>query len=457
MIRRAFPLLLCSCADLIGITDGQDFDVVELSVSAGTLSPAFDPTVEQYDLALGYPDTALEIHAASSDPEVVFEIAGETALEGTGIKLIELGDTSVDVVAHTPSGVTKTYKISVHRADLIIAFATPRQVQSQLPGMIDRVMIADFDGDDIPDLAPMTGTGDVGVMTNNGDAQFTNRPSLPYNNIRQVALRDFDLDGKPDVLAMSTGGIQILRNLGNAMFDGGLACGGPPSPTAFTMFQFDADGRPDLAMVDQQGRLSPMLGTAEINCFQPMPAADQQVSPTMLNNVISGPFDANAGDDLATLDITNGRIFVHRNISGGGLAIEQLDLGAGAKASDLAAADIDGDQRAELVWIDRTTEDVIVQKFPGPRGASYHIPGNPRALTTTDIDGDGLIDIVVLDNQGLTVLHNEAGGTFSQKVVPMQLGNVFRLAFADLDGDGRVDLVTANFTSTISVHLGVTP
>ena len=48
MIRRAFPLLLlCSCADLIGITDAQDFDVVELSVSVGTLSPAFDPAIDR--------------------------------------------------------------------------------------------------------------------------------------------------------------------------------------------------------------------------------------------------------------------------------------------------------------------------------------------------------------------------------------------------------------------------
>ncbi len=457
MIRWAIPLVLCSCADLLGITDGQDFEVVELSVSAGSLSPAFDPAVDRYDLALAYRDATLEIHAVSSDPEVVFDIAGETLVGGTGSKLVELGDTNIDVVARTPNGVTKTYKIAVHRPDLIIAFAPPRPVQTQLPGMIDRVEITDFDGDNLLDLAPMTPTGEVGVMTNNGSAQFTNRPMLPFGGIRQLTTRDFDLDGKPDVLMMTNGGLQLLRNLGNAMFDGGLACGGPPSPTAFTLFKFNNDGPADLAMVDQQGRLSPMLGTPQFNCFQPMPAIDQQVSPTMLNNVIAGPFDDKDGDDLATLDLTNGRIFVHRNIGGGGLAIEQLDLGLGAKASDLAAADFDGDQRAELVWIDRTTEDIVVQKFPGPRGASYHVPGNPRALVTTDIDGDGLVDIVVIDNQGLTVLHNEAGGTFSQKTVPMPLGNVSRLAVADLDGDGRADLVTANFTSMVTIHLGVTP
>jgi hypothetical protein len=459
MIRRAFPLLLlCSCADLIGITDAQDFDVVELSVSVGTLSPAFDPAIDRYELALGYPDTTLEIHAAASDPEVVFDIAGETAVEGTGIKLVELGDSTVDVVARTPTGVTKTYQIAVHRADLIISFAAPRQVPTQLPGMVDRVALVDFDGDDSLDLAPMTGTGEVGVLLNDRSAHFAARGQLPYGGVRQIASRDLDNDGKLDLMLMN-GGFQILRGLGNANFDAGFGCGAPPSPTAFTMFQFDADGIPDLAMVDQTGRLAPMRGMPPpTSCFQNMPASEQQVSPTALTAVVAGPFDASAGDDLASLDPSTGRIFVHRNINGGGLSIEQLDLGGvGPRAAELAAADLDGDGRAELIWIDRTTDDVVVQKFPGPRGASFHVLGNPRSLVLADVDGDALLDIVVQDNMGLTVLHNEAGGTFSAKTVPMQLPGVTRIALADLDGDGRADLVTANFTSTVSVYLGDTP
>jgi hypothetical protein len=194
------------------------------------------------------------------------------------------------------------------------------------------------------------------------------------------------------------------------------------------------------------------------SCFQNMPASEQQVSPTALTAVVAGPFDASVGDDLASLDPNTGRIFVHRNINGGGLSIEQLDLGGvGPRATELAAADLDGDGRAELIWLDRTTDDVVVQKFPGPRGASFHVLGNPRGLVLADIDGDTLLDIVVQDNMGLTVLHNETGGTFSVKAVPMQLPGVTRIALADLDGDGRADLVTANFTSTVSVYLGVAP
>jgi hypothetical protein len=458
MIRWAAPLLLCNCANLIGITDERDLEVSALTVSVGTLSPPFDPAITHYELSVGYPDPVIEVHAETNDPGATIEVAGFEVAGGTGVAEVSVGDTTVEVIARTPSGVEAKYEIAVHRADLIIAFAAPRQVPVQMAGMIDRVALADLDGNGTPDLVPMSGVGDAGLMTNDGGAHFMFRGQLPYGGIRQIAMRDFEpQDGKPDVLLMN-GGFQLLRGLGNAQFDAGFGCGAPPSPIAFTMFQFDGDGRQDLAFVDQQGRLSPMLSpTAPGTCFQAMPAIEQQVSPTALTQVVAGPIDNMPGDDLATLDPMSGRIFIHRNVNGQGLTIEQLELGAGAQASEVAVADVDGDVRAEVIWIDRTTEDVVVQQHPGPRGASYHVPGNPRSLTITDVDGDGFADIVVLDNMGITVLHYEGGGTFSQKHIGMQLPGVSRIAMADLDGDGRSDLVTANFTSTLSVFLGETP
>lgn len=457
MIHSVFPLLLCSCASLWGITDARELEVTELTVSIGTLSPAFDPQVTHYQLDVGYPDAVVEVRARTNDPGATIDIAGVPTSDGNGVAEVSIGDTVVEVVARTPSGVEQTYEIAVHRADLILQFAAPRQVPVQMAGMIDRVALLDLDGNASLDLMPMSGVGDVGVMTNDSSASFTFRGQLPFGSVKQVIARDFDSDGKPD-LVMLSGGLQIVRGIGNANFDPGYGCGAPPSPTAFTLFQFDGDGRPDLAMVDAQGRMTPMLGmTAPGTCFQSMPAIEQQVIPTALTKVVAGPIDQMAGDDLATLDPTGGRIFIHRNMSGQGFSLDTLELGAGAQASDVAVADLDDNGRAEVIWIDRTTEDVVIQTFPGPRGAAYHTPGNPRSLTIADVDGDGLLDVVVLDTMGLSVLHNEGGGTFSHKGIPMQLGGVQRIALADLNGDGRADLVTANFTSTLSVFLGANP
>jgi len=456
MIRWFTPLLLCSCADLIGITEPRDLEVVELVVSAGTLVPAFDPAVSSYALKVGYPDATFEVHAAANDPEARIDIAGVESVAGSGVAAVEIGDTTIEVVARTASGVTRTYEIAVTRADLIIAFAAPRMVPTQIPGMVDRVAIADFDGDGTPDLGAMTGTGELGLLTNSGAAQFMFRGTMPYGVIRAIATRDLDLDGKPDLLVIGGSGLQIGRGLGNAQFEAPISCGGPPMPTAFSLFQFDSDGRVDLAIADTGGRLAPMIGMPGM-CFQSMPAIEQNVSPTQLTVVASGPIDNSLGDDLATLDPMQGQIFVHRNFGGNALSIEPLETGVGAHAVELVVADLDGDQHAEVIWIDRTTDDVVIQRFPGPRGPSYRVPGNPRSLTVVDIDGDGALDVLVLDNAGITVLHNEAGGTFSKKSVPMAMPGVMRLAAADLDGDGRADLATANFTSTILVHLGVAP
>ncbi len=454
MIRWLAPVLLCGCADLIGITEPTDFEVVELTVSTGTLMPAFDPTITRYEVAVGYPDATIEIRAAASDPQATIEIGGEPTDQGMAVAAVAIGDTVVAITATTPSGVARTYEIALHRPDLIIAFAAPRSVATQIPGMISRVEIADLDGNGSLDLAAIA-TAEVGLLTNDGAAQFSFRSMFSYGFVRGLAVRDLDFDGRPDLVVSASGQLQVSRNAGNATFDSPIGCGGSPSPGAFAMFQLDTDGRIDLALADQNGRLMPMTGMPS-TCFASMPAMDQTVSPTQLTVVVSGAFDNVQGDDLATLDPMAGRIFVHRNL-GGALSLEQVDVGPTAKPVELVAADTDGDGLDELIWIDRQTDDIVIQPFPGPRGTSYHVDGSPRSLNVVDVDGDGALDVLVLDNAGITVLHNEAGGTFSKKSIAMALPGVQRIAAADLDGNGRADLVAANFTSSLTVHMGVAP
>lgn len=454
MIRWLAVSMLGGCAGLLGITEDRALEITELSVSTGTLMPEFDPRITRYDLEVGYPDATIEIHAVASDPVAAIEVDGETT-GGTGVAAVAVGDSTVDVVARSPSGVATTYQIVVHRGDLDIGFAAPRSVPTQVPGMVSRVEIADLDGDGTPDLGAVGINGEIAVLTNNGAAQFVQRSMFAYGFVRSFAARDLDNDGRPELVVTAGGQLQVAHGSGNGQFDPPVGCGGPPMAGAFALFQFDGDGRLDLAVADQGGRLLPMTGLPS-NCFNSLPALDQAVSTNELVVVASGTIDAQLGDDLATLDPVARKLFVHRNL-GGGMSLDPVDLGPASAPTELVLADTDGDGRHELIWIDANTDDVVVQPFPGPRGPSFHVGGNPRSLTAADVDGDGRIDVVVLDDGGLTVLHNEGGGTFASKAIPMPLGGVQRFAIADLDGNGRADLVTANFTPTLTVHMGVAP
>ncbi len=454
MRRWLLPLVLSGCADLIGISDPQDLALVELEVSNGTLEPAFDPAITRYDVTVGYAASEVEIRAAASAPSARVEIAGSLTPSGTAIAPVTVGESTLTVVVRSDSGVAVTYQVVVHRADLVIDFAPARSIPTGLTGILAYVSIADLDGDGTPDLAPVSTAG-VQVMTNDGGANFTPRGTLPNSNLRGLTARDLDGDGTRDLVAMDDMGLRTFRGTGSARFEPGVACGAPAVSSAFVLFRFDADVRPDIAVVNHNGMLSPMLG--QVPCFYPMPAIDQYVTPEPLAKVISGHLDLDDREDLASFDQILGRIYVHSNVGGGGLSFEALDLGPAGRAIALEAADLDGDDRDELIWIDVTTGDVVIENHPGPPAVRHRVPRGPRALTLVDVDGDGALDIVVRDAQGLTVLHNEGGRTFLERVVPLDAPATTQIELADLDGDGRADLVSTNGGSTLSLRLGVTP
>lgn len=452
-MRWLLPLVLGGCADLIGITDPQTLALVELEVSHGTLEPAFDPAVTRYDVTVGYAASEVEIHAATSAPSARVEIAGAATTTGNAVAPVAVGESTLTVVVRSESGVSVTYEVVVHRADLVIAFAPAQSIPTGLDGSLAYVSVADLDGDGVSDLAPVSTVG-VQVMTNDGSAHFTPRGFLPGDNLRGLTARDLDGDGTRDLVAMDDFGLHTFRGTGSARFDPGIWCGSPDVATAFVLFRFDADVRPDIAVVNQNGMLSPMRG--EVPCFQPMPAIDQYVTPEPLAKVVSGRLDLDDRQDLASIELVQGRIYLHGNVSGAGLSFEPLDLGPEGRASALEAADLDGDARDELIWIDATTGDIVIENHPGTR-ARHRVPRSPHSLAIVDVDGDGALDIVVRDLQGLTVLHNEGGRTFLERVVPLDAPAAAQFVLADLDGDGRADLVTTDGGSTLSLRLGVTP
>jgi VCBS repeat protein len=269
------------------------------------------------------------------------------------------------------------------------------------PGYPFQIVVEDFNGDGIVDLAVsindiaavalLRGGGSAGL----GDGTFIPAGSLPINAPSTGLERgDFDLDGITDLVATENaiGTIAVLRGtgspvLGTGSFAPATHVPGGLVPFEFAVADFNEDGKPDLAVAEQYsgGGTRVMLGNGD-GTFQLLTTL-----PTD-NTTVVAPDDLNQDGitDLAIGTITGsgtGNVRVFLGLGTGGVGNGSFGLpssyGPVGDAYQLIAGDFDGDSRRDLVVTYSWNSTIAVQ--PGTCDGGIPLPPDPRFPFLTDV------------------------------------------------------------------------
>ncbi len=181
------------------------------------------------------------------------------------------------------------------------------------------VAVGDFNGDGHPDLAiPNANGGNVTVLLGNGTGGFTPAPGSPFpagSGLESVAVGDFNVDGKPDLVIANgdSGNVTVLLGDGSGGF---AAAPGSPfpvvAPRSIAVADFNGDGKLDLAVTSWGADTVTVLLGSGTGGFTAAPGSPFPVGQDP-ESVAVGDFNRDGRPDLAVAGFFDGSLTVLLN------------------------------------------------------------------------------------------------------------------------------------------------
>jgi hypothetical protein len=390
-----------------------------------------------------------------------------------GIALGDLNnDGKLDVVVSDGDGLAVGNSMSIYLGNGDGTFGS-RQPVSLGTGRISPIGIAtgDFDNDGDVDIAvACNAVNVVRLLRNNGAGIFTASDSYPVGMYpADLAAGDMNGDGRADlVVAHEEYSVSVLINNGTGGFvppvaydnlHNGTLWAGPQLPTV-ALADVNRDGKLDVlygntrTWDNETGQIVQLRnnGNGALTRAANIPLITYTAGPT---DIVAADMNADGAVDILAASYS-GRaedgVCVALNNGDGTFGPATL-YPAGQTTRALAAADVNGDGKLDVLTADDYSNAVAVYLNPGsgvfPK-IPYDMAGSAQNFQdAADVDGDGDLDMFTsgplpsADNG--SIMRNNGSGRFPDRTIVYNVPDgVAAGVLRDLNGDGKPDLLFNN-------------
>ena len=174
------------------------------------------------------------------------------------------------------------------------------------------------------------------------------------------------------------------------------------------------------------------------------------------SSVTEGDFDLDGKIDVASTRFSSNEVVIGRNTTNNGiLSFSNSILSGMVNPIDIESADINGDGLLDLIvtslaynvaYMLKNTSTIGNISFSGP--TFFATGSEPRKITTGDLNNDGKIDIIVSNqsSNSISILRNTSTIStiaFAAKVDFTTSATPEGVCVGDMDGDGKIDILVA--------------